>query len=352
MRERKDWIDLRSDTVTEPTPQMRQAMAHAVVGDDVYQDDPTVIELEALAAELLGKEAALFVPSGVFGNQLCVCTHTHRGEEILIPESNHLFFHETGAAAVISGVQTRTIPDDRGRIDIDRLRQCIRDEDIHNPPTGLISMENAHSSGAVVPLDHMKQVWDVAREHRIPVHLDGARIFNAAVALRVDASEIAQYSDTVMFCLSKGLCAPIGSMIAGSRTFIQKARRNRKMMGGALRQVGILAAAGLVGLHTMVDRLEEDHARAQKLAAMLDMLEGVEVCKDRLDINMVFFKVTRPQFDPDGFVDHLREKQIKINGLMLIGSEMEFRLVTHHGVSSEDIDQVFDVIQAYWNRNQ
>lgn len=349
MNHNPEWMDLRSDTVTQPTEEMRSAMAHAAVGDDVYQDDPTVIELESLAADLLGMEAALFVPSGVFGNQLCVCTHTQRGQEVLIPESNHIFFHETGAMAVISGVQTRTIPEIRGCMDLDRLKESIRDEDIHNPPTGLICVENAHSCGAVVPLEHLRQVYEIAQEAHIPVHLDGARIFNAAISLRVEAHQIAQYADSVMFCLSKGLCAPVGSMIAGTEAFIHKARRNRKMMGGALRQVGVLAAAGLVGLHRMVERLEQDHRNARKLADLLAGLDGVEVQKDRLDINMVFFRVQLPDFDPDDFVNHLMQQRIKINGLMQVGRHKEFRLVTHHGITEEGIEKAFEAIRFYWD---
>jgi threonine aldolase len=298
----------------------------------------------------LAKEAGLFVPSGVFGNQLCVCTHTQRGQEILIPESNHLFFHETGAVAVISGVQTRTIPDDRGTINPKRLQQCIRDDDIHNPPTGLICMENAHSSGAVVPLDHMEEIWNIAQKHRIPVHLDGARIFNAAVAMGISASEISRFSDTTMFCLSKGLCAPIGSMIVGSEQFIQRARRNRKMMGGALRQVGVLAAAGLIGLKKMIDRLKEDHQNAFDLAHELNQLNGVHVQNGRLDINMVFCRINIPGFSPNAFVQYLFEHGIKINGPMLIGTETEYRFVTHNGIRSQDIDTVITVFRKYWNR--
>ncbi len=350
MNDERGWIDLRSDTVTEPTEEMRHAMASARVGDDVYEDDPTVKELEALSAQLLAKEAGLFVPSGVFGNQLCVCTHTQRGQEILIPESNHLFFHETGAAAVISGVQTRTIPDDRGRINPKRLKQCIRDDDIHNPPTGLICMENAHSSGAVVPLNHMEEIWNIAQIHRIPVHLDGARIFNAAVFMETSASEIARFSDTTMFCLSKGLCAPIGSMVVGSKEFIRRARRNRKMMGGALRQVGVLAAAGLIALKKMIDRLNEDHKNALKLAYGLSQLNGIHIQSGRQDINMVFCQIQIPGFCPEEFIQDLLKHGIKINGPMLIGTEMEYRFVTHNGISSQDIDTVIAAFHRYWNR--
>ena len=243
------YIDLRSDTVTMPTEEMRKAMAEAEVGDDVYQDDPTVNRLEKLAAEKVGKEAALFVPSGTFGNQLCVMTHTNRGDEIILGEDCHITLHEVGAAAVIAGVQLRTLPSKNGMLDPKQVEKAIRcEEDIHYPHTGLICVENAHGLGTVIPLDNLKEIKDIGERHNIPVHLDGARIFNAALALGVDAKDIAKYCDSVMFCLSKGLGAPVGSMVAGTRELIEKARKNRKLMGGGVRQEGILAASSIIAV--------------------------------------------------------------------------------------------------------
>jgi len=327
-------IDIRSDTVTTPTEEMRKAMYTAEVGDDVYHDDPTVNRLEELAAEKLGKEAALFVPSGTFGNQLAVLTHTLRGDEIIVPSTNHVYVHEVGASAVIAGVQIRTLESPYGMPDIDVIQENIREDDIHCPTTSLICMENAHSSGKVLPLDYLRSVRELALEHGIKVHLDGARIFNAAIALNVDAREIAKTADSVMFCLSKGLAAPIGSMLTGSTDFIKRARKGRKLMGGGMRQAGILAAAGIVALETMVDRMAEDHENAQLLAKKLQLIPGVEVFMDRLDINMVFFKYD--DLPGNVMVSEMRKKGIKINPPY----KGEYRFVTHKDVSRKDIEYV------------
>ena len=325
------WIDVRSDTVTTPTEEMRKAMYEAEVGDDVYGDDPTVNRLEALAAEMVGKEAALFVPSGTFGNQLALLTHTKRGDEVIVPDSNHIFVHEVGAAAVIASVQLRTIESPIGMPSIEKLRASIRGKDIHYPDTGLICMENAHSSGRVLPLEYLESVKKLADEFSIPVHLDGARIFNAAIASKVDVKKIAATADSVMFCLSKGLAAPVGSILAGSKKFIEKARKGRKLMGGGMRQAGILAAAGIVALEKMIDRLEEDHENAKLLAEMLSEIPGLQLMKDQLDINMVYFSLETPE--PDLVIKEMKRAGIKINppeGGM-------YRLVTNKDVVRADI---------------
>ncbi|MBO8165833.1 MAG: low-specificity L-threonine aldolase [Kosmotoga sp.] len=325
------WIDVRSDTVTTPTEEMRKAMYEAEVGDDVYGDDPTVNRLEALAAEMVGKEAALFVPSGTFGNQLALLTHTKRGDEVIVPDSNHIFVHEVGAAAVIASVQLRTIESPNGMPSIEKLRASIRGKDIHYPDTGLICMENAHSSGRVLPLEYLESVKKLADEFSIPVHLDGARIFNAAIASKVDVKKIAATADSVMFCLSKGLAAPVGSILAGSKKFIEKARKGRKLMGGGMRQAGILAAAGIVALEKMIDRLEEDHENAKLLAEMLSEIPGLQLMKDQLDINMVYFSLET--HEPDLVIKEMKRAGIKINppeGGM-------YRLVTNKDVVRADI---------------
>ncbi len=331
-------IDIRSDTVTKPTPEMRQAMAKAEVGDDVYGDDPTVNELERLAAAIVGKEAALFVPSGTFGNQLALFTWCPRGSEVILGEECHIIQHEAGAASVIAGVQTRPLPAPTGILNPEDIEKRIRGTDIHYPPTSLICMENAHSAGTVVPLNRMETVYKVAQRRSIPVHLDGARLFNAAAALEVDAKQIAAYADSVMFCLSNGLCAPIGSMLAGPKEFIDRARRNRKIMGGGMRQAGILAAAGIVALTAMTDRLKEDHRRARRLAQGLGAIPGVQVAMDRLDINMVFFSV--PAFaSPEkgqGFINALKNFNILANP----PEQGTFRFVTHYWISDEDIETI------------
>lgn len=339
-------IDMRSDTVTNPTDKMRKAMFEAAVGDDVYGDDPTVKKLEELAAKAVGKEAALFVPSGTFGNQLAVFTHTNRGDEVIINEGNHIFQHEVGAASVISNVQLRIMQGKNGMLYPDQVKKAIRQEDIHFPNTGLICLENAHSCGAIVPLDNMSDIFDIARENNIPVHLDGARIFDAAVELGVDASEIAKYSDSVMYCLSKGLCAPVGSILAGSKEFISKALKNRKLMGGGMRQVGILAAAGIVALEDMVSELKKSHDNAKYLADKLSEIEGITVFYDRIDINMVFFTISQDVIEEDTLIKALKEQNIKMNGM----DNGEYRLATHYYIEKEDIDNVVEVINNAINR--
>lgn len=336
------WIDLRSDTVTHPTKRMRQAMASAEVGDDVYGDDLTVNRLEELACKVLGKEAAVFVPSGTFGNQLAVMTHTKRGDEILLGDACHILMHEVGAAAVLSGVQTRSFPTALGKADVVQLESMIRTEDIHFPDTGLICMENAHSCGAVVPLDNMRDVYAMAVHRNIPVHIDGARIFNAAAALGVDVKELTACGDSVNVCLSKGLCAPVGSILAGSSAFIALARKNRKLMGGGLRQAGILAAAGIIALTEMVSRLPEDHDNARYLADRLEEIESCRVLRERLHINMVFFTLPEAVISEAALVEGLYKANIKVNGV----EDGEYRFVTNHGVSRQDIDRVVETMKA------
>lgn len=333
------YIDLRSDTVTLPTEEMRKAMAEAEVGDDVYEDDPTINKLEKLAAEKVGKEAALYVPSGTFGNQLCVMTHTNRGDEIILGEDCHITLHEVGAAAVIAGVQLRTLPSQNGMLDPKQVEKAIRcEDDIHYPHTGLICVENAHGLGTVIPLENLEEIKDIGRRYNIPVHLDGARIFNAATTLGVDAKDIAKYCDSVMFCLSKGLGAPVGSMVAGTKEFIKKARKNRKLMGGGMRQAGILAAAGIIALEKMTERLIEDHENAAYLADQLSKIPGVDVKDDRLDINMVFFEMGDDIIAEQKLVEHFMKNGIKICGI----EEGEWRFVTNLNVSREDIDFVIE----------
>lgn len=328
-------IDLRSDTVTKPTEAMRKAMYEAEVGDDVYGDDPTVNELEELSAKITGKEAALFVPSGTFGNQLALFTHCQRGNEVLLGEDCHIVVHEVGAASVIAGVQLRPIPTNKGVLNPSDIEKRIRGVDIHYPETGLICLENAYSNGRVIPLDNMKEIYTIAQNHNIPVHLDGARLFNAATYLNVEPCEITKCCNSVMFCLSKGLCAPIGSILAGSKDFIAKARKKRKLMGGGLRQAGMLASAGLVALREMIDNLKSDHLNALYLGEELSKIPGVTVRLDDIHINMVFFKIDTT-LDDNTIISSLLQKGIKINGT----ENNEWRFVVHYWVSKEDVDFV------------
>lgn len=333
------YIDLRSDTVTQPTQAMRDAMYTAVVGDDVYSDDPTVNELEALAAEMLGKEAALFVPSGTMGNQLGLMCHTNRGDEVIVSANCHIVMHEVGGAAVLSGANLRQLYFPRGIFDPKMIESVIRPDDIHEPKTALICMENALANGIVVPVKIMEEVYALAKRNGIAVHLDGARLFNAAAALDVDVKEITKSCDTVSCCLSKGLCAPVGSVLAGDSVTIAKARKYRKMLGGGMRQCGILAAAAIIALKDMTKRLKDDHDNARYMAEKLSELNGVEVDLDSVQINMVFFKLDRPAGLIDNLPDKMLEKGIKINGMEL----GELRFVTSNDVSKDDIDYAVKV---------
>ncbi len=337
-----NYIDLRSDTVTWPTPEMRKAMAEAQVGDDVYGDDPTVIKLETLAAEMLGKEAALFVPSGTFGNQLALYTWCPRGSEIILGEQCHIIQHEAGAAAVIAGVQTRPIYAPNGMIPIESIENHIREDDLHYPPTSLICLENAHSSGKAIPLAYMREVHELAQRNGLPIHLDGARIFNAAIALNADVKAIAETVDSIMFCLSKGLCAPVGSMLAGTKQFIDAARRKRKIMGGAMRQAGILAAAGILALETMTKRLQDDHYAARYMAELLSEISGIEVDRDTLDINMVFCHL--PEYiESSHLVSFMQSKNILINPPEF----GKYRFVTHYWITKEHIEYFVQSLKEY-----
>lgn len=337
-------IDLRSDTVTQPTEEIRRAMASAVVGDDVYEDDPTVIQLEEKSAALTGFEASLFVPSGTMANQLAIMTHTKRGDEIILGYNSHIAAHEVGAAAILSNVSYRIIRNADDTIlgwDVD---SSVRASDIHYPDTGLLCLENALSNGTVVSLEIMNDAYTAAKRHNIPVFLDGARLFNAAVYLKVSPEEITQYCDSVMFCLSKGLCSPVGSMLCGDALFVKKARKYRKMLGGGMRQAGVLAACGLISLDKMTKRLHIDHENAQYLAEKLAAFPYISLNRESVHINLVFFKITQPDFNHDGFINHLYEKGIKINK----PDNGAYRFVTHNDISRDDIDYVIDVMNVYF----
>jgi threonine aldolase len=338
-------VDLRSDTVTKPTQQMRQAMAQAEVGDDVYGDDPTVNELEAYAAEVVGKDASLLVPSGTFGNQLSLFTHCRRGNEVVLSDQSHIVQHEGGAAAIIAGVQLRTfVP--RGPFPVwEDMRDHLREgEDIHWPKTDLIALENALGNGEVLPLEVMEEVAKQARDRHIPIHLDGARIFNAAHYLGIEARRIAALADSVMFCLSKGLCSPIGSMVAGSRDFIREARKKRKIMGGGMRQAGVIAACGLLSLNTMRDRLPEDREKAEQLAAAFRKTGEFEVRPEPVKINMFFLRYREHGAGDreQRLAEELISSGVKINP----PDEGWIRIVTHNDIGAEDVERACTLIEA------
>ena len=337
------FIDLRSDTVTQPTDEMRQAMASAIVGDDVYEDDPTVTRLEALSAEMTGYEAALFTPSGTMANQLAIMTHTNRGDEIIVGANSHIVAHEVGGAAILSNVSYRIVSNPDDTINGKDIDSAVRDDDIHYPDTGLVCLENALSNGTVISLAKMEEAYTAAKRHGLPVHLDGARLFNAAIYLGVDPREITKYCDSTMFALSKGLCSPVGSMLCGSVAFIKKARKYRKLLGGGMRQVGILAASGLISLEKMTKRLHVDHENARYLAENLSNMPHVSIDIDAVHINMVFFSITKPGFDHRAFTVFLLEKGIKTNP----GEAGAYRLVTHNDIGQADIDYVCSHIRVY-----
>ena len=337
-------IDLRSDTVTHPTPEMRRAMFEAEVGDDVYGEDPTVNRLEAMAAKMMGKEAAVFTTSGTQSNVVAVLSHTRRGDEVILGNEAHILWYEVGGAAALGGVILRTVANDsRGRLSLDDIDRTIRGKDVHYPETTLLCLENTHNrcGGAVLPPDYTDEVCNLAHKRGLKVHLDGARIFNAAVALGVPAAGLARNVDSVALCLSKGLSAPVGSLLCGSKEFVQRARKFRKMLGGGMRQAGVIAAAGIVALETMVDRLAEDHANARRLAQGLAAIEGLTLAQDDIPTNIVMFHLS-PGLPIDEFRKDLERAGVKIG----LRDGRPFRAVTHCMVSSSDIDEALTRIEA------
>jgi len=329
-------IDLRSDTVTRPTPAMRAAMAAAEVGDDVYGEDPTVNRLERRAAEIFGREAAMFVPSGTMGNQIAIRLHTQHGQEVICEAGSHIVEWEMAMLSAFSGCMPRTIVGERGILTWGRIQAAIAPGMYYRSQTGLISLENTHNmaGGVVTPLEVLEEIWAGAKNADLPVHLDGARIFNAAIFLGISVAELTRGFDTVMFCLSKGLCAPVGSMLVGRREHITQARKFRKALGGGMRQAGILAAAGLVALDTMTERLAEDHANARLLAESLAQLAGVEIDPDGVQTNIIRFRLTGKKSAPE-VVAGLKRRGV------LAGSygPNAIRMVTHHDVSREQCQQ-------------
>ena len=319
------FIDLRSDTVTQPTQAMRDAMCRAVVGDDVFEDDPTAKELEAYAAQRLGKEAALFVTSGMQGNTCALLAHTRRGDCVVIAPTAHIAAHEAGSYGQLAGVSLRFPESVNGVMDPASVRACLTDDsDVQVAPAGLVVMENAHSTGSVLPLDNMRAVFEIAHTQGVPVHLDGARLFNAAAALGIaDVRELTQYCDTVMCCLSKGLCAPVGSILAGPKDVLWRARRARRLLGGGLRQVGFLAAAGMV--------------------ALLSAVDGVHVFAERTQIDMVFFTTDWDAEKASRYPAWMLGRGIKVTGCM----DGEYRMVCHHDITRAACQTAAEAIRAF-----
>ncbi len=340
-------IDFRSDTVTWPTAAMRDAMATAPIGDDVYGEDETVNELEALAADMLGFEAGLFVTSGTQGNLLAILAHAGRGDEAIVGEANHTYQWEAGGMAVLGGIVPNVLPmDEIGRMSLDRIRAAIRPDNPHMPTSRLILVETTAGgrSGAALPLDYLADVRAIADEHGLIVHMDGARVFNAATTLGVDVKELTKHVSSVSVCLSKGLCAPVGSVVVGSAEFIHKARRLRKLVGGGMRQAGVIAAAGILSLREMTKRLHEDHANAQILAEKLAGIPGIAIDLNAVHSNLVFFTL-----DDDVAMDAgevARRLQDEYNIWIGARSARAFRAVTHYWVGSAEIAQLSDALEA------
>ncbi len=336
-------IDLRSDTVTHPTPSMRRAMAAAEVGDDVYGEDPTVRRLEERAAALLEREAALFVPTGTMGNQIAVHLHTVRGSEVVGEAGSHVFNFEMGAMAALSGALPRPVPTEDGILEPEQLERAIQPRAGYRTPTALVLLENTHNlaGGRVTPLARMRELVGLARRYGLPVHLDGARIHNAAAALGVSAAELAAGCDSVMFCLSKGLAAPVGSMLVGDAAFIAEARRIRKMFGGGMRQVGVLAAAGLVALEEMLPRVAEDHATARRLAELIAEVPAAVLDPGSVETNIVFFSLAPGSpLTAAELVERLRVEGVLANAL---GPD-RVRMVTHYEISMEDVERAGRIV--------
>ncbi len=339
-------IDLSSDTITRPTAAMRAAMAAAEVGDDVFGDDPTVNRLEAMAADRVGKEAGLFVASGTMGNLVSLLAQCGRGDEVIVGDQAHTFYYEQGGMAALGGIHPRPLrnrPD--GTLDLDEIVGAIRDHsNLHYPRTRLITVEKTHKrcSGTPLTVSYMQALGKLAREHGLRVHLDGARLFNAAVALGVDVKALTADVDTLTFCLSKGLAAPVGSVVCGDRAFIAEARRARKVVGGGMRQAGVIAAAGIVALEQMVDRLAEDHANARVLAAGLAELPGIAVDEVPVRTNIIHFRITRPDMDAAGLTARLEAAGVR----MLPLDPRRARAVLNYHVTADDVRQTLAILRG------
>ena len=338
-------IDLRSDTVTLPSPAMRKAMYEAELGDDVYMEDPTVNKLQEVSAEMLGTEDALLTVSGVMSNLVALLTHAGRGDEVIMGDRAHTFLYEGGGPAGLGSITTHVVknqPD--GTLKLGDVEGAIRPlGNVHFPRTKLVVIENTQNrmGGTVLPLEYTDALGELAHKHNLKVHLDGARIFNASVALGVDVKELTRSVDSVCFCLSKGLACPVGSVLCGSKEFIDEARRYRKMVGGGMRQAGVLAAAGLVALDEMIDRLADDHANARRLAEGLTDIPGLEVNLDSVQSNIIVFDLTAPEWTTENFHAAMKEKGLNFNPI----AEKQFRLVTRYGVETSDIDVTLDAFR-------
>ncbi len=336
-------INLRSDTQTLPTEEMLEKIINAPLGDDVFGEDPTVNKLERMSAERLGKEAAMFVASGTMGNLCALMSHTRPGDEVILEAESHTYFYEVGGFSALAGLSPRLVKGENGIMSVDKIRKAIRPDDIHFPPATLLCIENTHNrgGGTVYPVLLMDEIAIFAHEQGLKVHIDGARIFNAAVALGVEVKELVKNADSVMFCLSKGLSAPVGSMLAGNKLFIERARKVRKMLGGGMRQAGVIAAAGIVALEKMVDRLADDHYNARFIAEELVKVRGLAIDLNTVQTNMVYCDIGQLKVTAKQLAELLREKDVLVSAV----PPSKIRLVTNRHISREDAKKAVTVIK-------
>jgi threonine aldolase len=336
-------VDLRSDTVTKPSPGMRQAMAEAEVGDDVFHEDPSVNRLEEMVAALYGKDAAVYVASGTMANQLAIRAQTHHGDEIIMERTSHPFNSEAGALAALAGVQVNLVDGQEGIMDAEQIRAVVRTPNVHHAPTALICLENTHNrgGGSIWPLDKIRAIREVAASHGVPMHLDGARLLNACAATGLTPSDYAQYFDSCTLCLSKGLGAPVGSLVIGSKVFVERVHRFRKQFGGGMRQAGILAAAGIYALGHNVERLAEDHLNAKRLARGIADIGGLDIDVNAVVTNILYFRVHRA-----GLTVPMLLERLKTEGVLMLGTGANsIRAVTHLDVSKEGINRAVEVLR-------
>ncbi len=338
-----DYIDLRSDTVTLPTEEMLEAIRHAKLGDDVFREDPTVNRLEQLSAEKMEKEAALLVTSGTQANLTSLMSNSNPGDLVILESESHIYWYEVGGISKIAGLLPWPVKSEFGALDPKDVEASIHSNDIHFPKPAIICIENTHNrhGGTIITPTQIKAISDVAQQHNLKLYMDGARIFNAAVALKIDVKEITKHVDNLMFCLSKGLCCPVGSLLVGTNDFIEKARKNRKLLGGGMRQAGIIAAPGIIALEKMIDRLEDDHKNARRLAEGISKIQGIQVDLNRVQTNIVCYDVSDLGLSAEIFVSKLEEKGV----LALSLAEKKVRMVTHRGIEGEHIKKAVGIIE-------
>ena len=342
-------IDLRSDTVTIPNQEMRDAMSNASLGDDVFQEDPTVNKLEQKAAQVMGKQSAILVPSGTMGNLASILAHCERGTEIILGHKSHTFIFEAGGISSFGGIHSMQLQNDEdGKLKIEDIKNAVRQDNVHFPKTSAISLENTHNMcyGSPLSTKYMESISHIAKNNNLKLHIDGARIFNASVALKKDVSELVKDADSVTFCLSKGLSGPVGSIVCGDDNFIYKVRRNRKALGGGMRQAGIIAAAGLIAIDKMIAQIEEDHLNAKNLAQGIMEINGLKVDVDKVKTNIVFFELATDKLSASELVNKMSEKNIKF----FETSPNRFRLVTHYGITDDDINNTLTYLKECFQK--